>query len=270
MKWRSVRYRLRLLPFEPKCEKTHIWYCYKYKCRLKVCYISTLKNSAPPGFSLKCTCKNWPKCTTKNYVQRIYTFSSVIHNKINDRNRINGCTKLRGNTEIFLSPNFASLLIAVDADQCSSFTRFPQFHNSAFTMVRFHHDITSCIIYKKNDLRFHTAVKVHARVCSSRALNFPESRRKEPVRTSLCFWPKRRSDPGISHYFLATTGINHLILYPVALCNFSFVRLVGSCVSFLTVHIARKDVPLRKWTFKNLLSSYKKYRVNTHARYFDA
>lgn len=157
----------------------------------------------------------------------LFGFSSVIHNKINDRNRINGCTKLRGNTEIFLSPNFASLLIAVDADQCSSFTRFH--HNSAFTMVRFHHDITSCIIYRKNDLRFHTAVKVHARVCSSRALNFPESRRKEPVRTSLCFWPKRRSDPGISHYFLATTGINHLILYPFALCNFSFVRLVGSC-----------------------------------------
>lgn len=117
-------------------------------------------------------------------------FLWVIHNKMNDRNKINGCTKLRGNTEILLSPNFASLSIA---DQCGSFTRFH--HNSAFTMVRFHHDITSCIIYRKNDLRFHTAVKVHTRVRSSRALNFPESRRREPVRTSLCFWPKRREDP---------------------------------------------------------------------------
>ena len=129
-------------------------------------------------------------CSESIYCEHILSLCANSQaNKWSEQNKWSHEKTSRGNTEILLSSNFTSLSIAIDADQCCSFTRFH--HNSIFTMIRFHHDIMSRIVCRKDDPRFHTAVRIHARVRSSRALNFPESRRREPVRTSLCFWPKR-------------------------------------------------------------------------------
>lgn len=133
-------------------------------------------------------------------------------------------------------------------------------YNSAFKFVRFHCDLrpASSTLYRKNHLRFHAVVEIHARVRSSRALTSQSHDEGNLFTHHYAFdRSERGSDPGISHYFLATAGINHLSLHPVALCNFSFCPQLCSPPSC----IARKNVPLWNRTFKNLLSDCK-YRIN--------
>lgn len=97
---------------------------------------------------------------------------------------------------------------------------------------------------RKDLLRFHAVAEMHARVRSSRALTFQSHDEGNLFAHHYAFGRSERgSDPGISHYFLATAGINHLFLHPVALCNFSFDRPVRSCVLFLRV-LREKNAPL--------------------------
>lgn len=186
------------------------------------------------------------------YILSLY----VIRSQMNDRGKINGHTKHRGgNTGILLLGNFASLS---NVDQCCSFMRFHRNfrHSQWFAFATILRRVSrpqkgwSAVSRRGQETS-------RTRPLSSQALNFPESRRRGNLFAHHYAFGRseRRSDPEVPHHFLATAGINHFILRPVAPCNFSFVRHLPAVVFPSLLYIARKYVPLRKWTLKNPLSS---------------